>query len=293
MTRTRVVVIATDDDLAADMVVRHFGRTTFVRLDPGKLRHGIPVHARIGGGADGLTVGTPLSPSTSVFWRKPTRATSLSGEAAQAADEATMAVLGTLRAAGITRWLNEPCAVDLARPKVVQLRLAQELGLLVPDTLITTHVIEAQDFASAGRTVTKQLTGRYGEFTPARELATGERLRLSGPTAFQRMVDKAADLRVTVVGEEVFACRITSPDLDWRVDHAACRFEPTKLDHTTAQALVRFLQRSGLAYGAFDLAETADGVPWFLECNAAGEYGFQEALTGAPITQAMAGWLLD
>lgn len=46
-----------------------------------------------------------------------------------------------------------------------------------------------------------------------------------------------------------------------------------------------------LAYGAFDFAEDADGVWWFLECNQSGQFGFVEMDTGQPIAATIAEWL--
>ncbi|WP_441251216.1 hypothetical protein [Kitasatospora sp. McL0602] len=299
MTDTRVVIVAADDDYAADKVVRHLnrGRTTFTRLDPGRMRASTHIRAAVGEDPnhDSWLIGEPVGPETAVFWRKPTPGRELQGDAAWAAYEATEMVHGALRACGATRWLNDPHAAARASPKIPQLTVARGLGLLIPETLVTTDAEEAAQFIAAGPTVVKPFTQRYTDFCPVWEITASDSLDGLGPEpcAFQRRVTKTADLRVTVVGEEVFACRVLSGELDWRVITDRAEFVPIRLDPDVAKVLPLYLAEMGLAYGAFDFAEDADGVPWFLECNPMGEFGFQEDSTGAPITRAMADWLLS
>ncbi len=53
-----------------------------------------------------------------------------------------------------------------------------------------------------------------------------------------------------------------------------------------------YLRRAGLRFGAFDLAEDAEGQLWFLECNPNGQWGWIESATGLPITDAIVSELL-
>jgi hypothetical protein len=49
---------------------------------------------------------------------------------------------------------------------------------------------------------------------------------------------------------------------------------------------------SGLVYGTIDLIVTPDNRYVFLELNSAGEYSWIEELTGLPISEAIADYLL-
>ena len=55
----------------------------------------------------------------------------------------------------------------------------------------------------------------------------------------------------------------------------------------------RYMKAFGLVYAAFDFAIDADGKWVFLEANTAGQYGFLETHTGAPISDAMADLLAE
>ena len=52
------------------------------------------------------------------------------------------------------------------------------------------------------------------------------------------------------------------------------------------------VRRLGLAYGAIDLVLTPDGRYVFLEINPNGQYLWIEQLTGLPISEAIAEWLM-
>ncbi len=108
------------------------------------------------------------------------------------------------------------------------------------------------------------------------------------PHLFQAVVDKVADLRVLVVGREVFAVRIESGMLDWRKDYSALSYSVVDLPDRMEKALVAYLDHFGLVSGSFDLAvDKADGL-WWLELNPNGQWGWLEESTGLAMSAAFA-----
>lgn len=290
----RIVVVTSDDDYTADMVVRGLPRETFVRLDPGRLRPGTVLNATSPDGAC-LVDSRVVPPSAAVWWRKPTPAHQLVGDEAWAADETTSLLEGMLRnATEAGRWMNSPAAVARIRPKPVQLALASQIGLAVPDSLVTTDALEAAAFIADGPTVVKPTTQRFTDFAPVFRISPGDDLTgLGGALCMlqREIAPKAADWRVTLVGDDVFACRITDAELDWRTRPNDCRYSAEVLDEPTAERLRLYRQQAGLNLISFDLAESADGTLWFLDANANPEFGFQEIATRQPITATLARWL--
>jgi glutathione synthase/RimK-type ligase-like ATP-grasp enzyme len=69
--------------------------------------------------------------------------------------------------------------------------------------------------------------------------------------------------------------------------------EPTDLPEQVRRSLSTLLESAGLRYGAVDMRRTPDGRHVFLEVNPAGQWRFVEDVTGAPITAAVAGLLVD
>jgi glutathione synthase/RimK-type ligase-like ATP-grasp enzyme len=199
-------------------------------------------------------------------------------------------------------WMNPPLHNDVASRKAYQLVVASELGLRIPDTLMTSDPAAAAAFVERhgiGRTIYKifsatQQVWRETRLVTAEDITQLEALRLA-PVIFQEYIAAVADVRVTVVGDQVFAMAIdsrgTSYEVDFRVSLAEARTGPTMLPDDVAGQLRELLARLGIVYGAIDLRLTPDGEYVFLEVNPAGEFLFAEAGTGLPITDAVAGWL--
>jgi glutathione synthase/RimK-type ligase-like ATP-grasp enzyme len=150
-----------------------------------------------------------------------------------------------------------------------------------------------------GRTIYKifsatQQVWRETRLVTVDDLAHLEALRLA-PVIIQVYIPAAADVRVTVVGVQVFAMAIdsrgTSYEVDFRVSLAEARTSATTLPEDDASLLRELMARLELVYGAIDLRLTPSGEYVFLEVNPAGEFLFAEAGTGLPITDAVAGWL--
>jgi glutathione synthase/RimK-type ligase-like ATP-grasp enzyme len=114
------------------------------------------------------------------------------------------------------------------------------------------------------------------------------------PTLLQEYVEKAHELRVTIVGERTFACRIDSQavpgaESDWRrVDPFKVPHRMVELDPAVESALKAMMREGGLLYGAFDLIVTSQGEHVFLELNPNGQYLWIELITQAPLSAAMA-----
>jgi glutathione synthase/RimK-type ligase-like ATP-grasp enzyme len=163
--------------------------------------------------------------------------------------------------------------------------VAADLGLTVPPTLITNDLGAIAPFeAEHGPMVYKTFRG-----VPAVDGNTGviwtqrvsaadadERLAVTAHM-FQAEVCKVADARVTLVGDQVFAWRISAPGdgLDWRAgDWAELDYTLLDLPDGLTKRLRRYLDRFGLVFGCFDLAITEDDRYLWIECNPNGQWGF-------------------
>jgi hypothetical protein len=203
-----------------------------------------------------------------------------------------------------SRCVSAPDALQAARWKLPQLQLAAQLGFSVPETIVTTNLAAAQRFAAAGPTVIKAVQDTYARVGTTLMTGMTERVRpddLDGvetaPVMLQREVAKLADYRVTVVGRQVFASRITTPagsPIDVRAtDPTMCDITMTNLPASVETACLAFVEASGLRFAALDLAEAADSSMWFFECNPNGQWGWIELATGAPMTNALVDLLIN
>jgi glutathione synthase/RimK-type ligase-like ATP-grasp enzyme len=209
-------------------------------------------------------------------------------------------------------WINNPLKTKLAHRKMLQLRVARKVGFKTPPTLVTNDPTAAIRFADevnsdlaikslGALSVTEGTESpvNYGLFT--RRITRGELQEFQAqvrhlPTTFQQFIEKRCELRVTCVGEQVFACRIeahpgTLTADDYRFDtanlnHVAC--ECPEL-HERIRAYMRELQ---IYFACFDFIVPHEGEPIFLEANCNGQWLWVQNLTGLPIGKAIAEELL-
>jgi hypothetical protein len=204
-----------------------------------------------------------------------------------------------------------PSDMKVAQRKASQLARAEALGFEIAPTIVSNDPREFLDLyrSTNGRLVSK-LTGaltlrsrlgtefmRYTNAVSTRDVMHADSLKY-GPVVLQAYVPKKVELRVTVVGAQVFAAEIHSQAsnrsrFDWRrYDLAATPHCMHELPRKVAQQCVELVAKSRLVYGTIDLILTPDDRYVFLELNSAGEYGWIESLTGLPISRAIADYLL-
>lgn len=204
-------------------------------------------------------------------------------------------------------WVNAPAALDRARSKGGQLAAAAQVGLAVPSTLVSADLDEVRRFADhVGRPLVTKLVSPG---TPLREdpaeqyMVFTERVDVddldadavaAAPAIYQPELIKAYEVRATIVGDEILACRIDSTAsertaLDWRhYDFDNVAHDPIELPAEITDGLLELSERFGLRYGAADLVVGPDGTWTFLELNPNGQWAWIEERTGLPIGSRLA-----
>lgn len=208
-----------------------------------------------------------------------------------------------LHAMGGACWLNHPACIEATDNKLLQLRLARELGFTVPETCVTRDPAQAREFA--GRfdgVVIKRISAGARRENADRILFT-RRLRRQDYgcldavtnclTLLQEPIEKAYELRVSVVGQQVFAAGFDS------TAHASTAIDSrrwtltddtyfrTELSEAQRRQVVAIVQAMGLNYAAVDLIVNRNGELVFLEVNGCGQWSFVELMTGHAISEAI------
>lgn len=202
------------------------------------------------------------------------------------------------------KWINHPSALADCEYKPWQLHLARTVGLRVPTTLITNDPREARRFAAEmDDLIVKSLAepiiaeGGTQKTIWTRRVDAAELTELAGleltTHLFQQWIPKAYEVRLTVVGKHHFAVAIhahsTSTRVDWRSDYDALTYTVIQCPAEVVDRAHDFLRAAGLVYGAFDFIVTPDAEDYvFLECNAAGQWGWLAEECGLPIAEAIA-----
>jgi glutathione synthase/RimK-type ligase-like ATP-grasp enzyme len=216
--------------------------------------------------------------------------------------EARMAIGGLLRCVDC-RWVNHPDNLMRAEYKALQLKIAAEYGMTIPKSLITNDPDTVVRFfkTCGGRMIYKPLSGGqlptadgtppesvYTSIVGEDELANVDAVRNTA-CLFQEYIPRETELRLTIIGDEVFPVEIDSPDetVDWRrVDDLVYTIH--RLPDHIRQSCRRLMGRLGLHFAAMDMIVTPQGDYVFLELNPNGQWLWLERETGLPMTQAMA-----
>ena len=189
------------------------------------------------------------------------------------------------------------------RNKFDQLAIAETFGFCIPATLITNDPTAAKDFVEQHKKVVIKSVAGYGRqvdggfYTVYTNLVTSDILNRfesirATPVCLQEYVDKEFELRITVVGQQVFACRIDSQNtqqtrIDWRRYDSSTPYSIYVTDQDLNDRLIAIMKHYGIRFASFDLVVTPDGRIIFLEMNPATQFLWIEKLTSMPIADAI------
>ena len=204
----------------------------------------------------------------------------------------------------------------LAASKMLQYSLAQEMGLIVPDTVFSNRKEEIIHLCQKyPRICLKSINSSdvwdeencidYVFYSQVLDSDTvqdiPEEAFTQTVTFAQEYVPKAFELRVTIVGNHIFATRIESqklaPDrggIDWRqgTDHGL-ELSIFELPMDIADRCAALVKALGLNFGCIDLIVRPDGEYIFLECNPNGQWLWVELATSQKISEAIAEFLMS
>jgi glutathione synthase/RimK-type ligase-like ATP-grasp enzyme len=302
-----ILVLSFPNNAHVQRVLEHVKRDVTV-MDTGSFSAFAGIDARLGSGKperslrlpDGVRVDLD---DVRVVWRRRLRPLSVHADLTDSAarlfawsetDEALQGMLHTLECP----WMNTPAADEVAQRKIRQLHLAREIGLSIPETLVTDDPALAAQFVASyppDGVITKAFrniaeASRWTRRVTAEDLARIDSVRYA-PVTFQEFVPAVLDLRVIIVEDDTFAASIRSSpgyETDYRPGLGTAIVEPYELPAAVAEGLHRLMQAFELRYGAIDMRVTPEGEHVFLEVNPGGEYLFASDRTRQPVAQAIA-----
>ncbi len=210
-------------------------------------------------------------------------------------------------------WVSGYNSLEAARRKVPQLGVAKKYGLQTPKTVVTNSPHRVIDFfrQCSGKIIYKTLHAPIIKPNDSPELWSVpttlitkkqlEHIELIGNTGgiFQEYIRKQYEVRVTIIGRQVFSAKIDSQSdpsaiIDWREAVACGRVlvTPYKLPAEIEKQCLEVIHDYGLNFGAIDLIRTPEGQYVFLELNCNGQWLWVEELTEQPLLESMVRLLL-
>jgi glutathione synthase/RimK-type ligase-like ATP-grasp enzyme len=239
----------------------------------------------------------------SVWMRKPADFAFSAGlsrqEEAFARGEANHCLLGWLNGLDCF-FMSHPTALRSAIWKLEQLARARRFGFDVPATLLSNVPEKVHAFVVDGArgAIYKTLstpTLAAEKVVDGARVANGLHTTMVAPDdpdlesvgvlpgQFQHYIEKAYEVRVTVVAGTAFAAKIDSQAnertrIDFRHFDADVEYNAIDLPGGVADRCCEFVASYGLTFGAIDLIATPDGRYVFLENNPVGQFVFVEEL---------------
>lgn len=211
-------------------------------------------------------------------------------------------------------WIN-PMDIDhsIGGNKFKQLQLAQESGLVIPESIFTNNSKQVEVFFNEvceGKMITKlhgslsRSMKRDGAFFPT-TLVSKEHLEALKeglefcPMIFQRNIEKMYELRVVYVNGVFFVGKINatqseSGNIDWRAaKEKNIGWGLYTLPEKVCNAITLMMNKMGLYFGAIDIIRQTDGEYVFLEVNPQGEWGMLQRDLGYPIGETIAEQIIE
>ena len=205
-------------------------------------------------------------------------------------------VLGLAESLNQFTWVNKLSSLNSSENKAVQLLEAIRSGLNVPKTLITANYNKILSFVEdIGSVVIKPSVphtwissdGAARNVMYARKLDFNQISKFStesitqAPMFYQQCIDKIADIRVTVIGGEIFSTKMTY-DVNKGVDFREFQhedeffYESYSIDHDTKVKLLNLLKKFELRVVSADFLLDKKGELHFIDLNPSGAFLFME-----------------
>lgn len=189
------------------------------------------------------------------------------------------------------KWINHPGKSFEADYKLLQLKIAKQVNLKIPPTLISNDPNKIRAFIKKhqiGDVIYKTLMPSawikdkkmrlgYTNTIKLDDLPNDSILQMT-PGIFQKKIDKAFELRITMMGNHPVAVKIDSQKhpkgiMDWRyIPTHELSIEKIELPPEITEKCRALMNKLGLVFGCFDFIVAPDGEYYFLEINEQGQF---------------------
>lgn len=208
------------------------------------------------------------------------------------------------------KWLSDP--KNSAPNKLVVLKMASELGLDVPDTLVTADADEVRQFIEKhGAVITKPIGDmllvsfddrQFGTYTAVidDEFLTEHGRHAVFPSLYQEKLEKKYEIRTFYLKGECYSMAMfTQQKVATQSDFRKYCYEdpnrevPYQLPASIEAAIRKLMDDLCLDTGSIDIVRTTDGRFVFLEVNPVGQFGMVSVPCNYHLERKVAKYLAD
>ena len=189
-------------------------------------------------------------------------------------------------------WLNNLNSLRNAENKLYQLMVAKEVGLQIPESLVSNQPKQVMDFFQLHESncILKPVKSGLIEgkneggviFTTQIHLNHENVERISScPIYIQPLIKKKGDIRVTIVGTKIFPAFIHSENVidaksDWRQSDQELEYSKLSLPVEIESMCFALMKKLNLNFGALDFLLDENNQYIFLEINPNGQWAWIE-----------------
>lgn len=197
------------------------------------------------------------------------------------------------------KWISNQFSTTLASNKIYQTEIALKNKFNVPKTIFSQNKFEISKFIKENEfdVILKPIYGSakvtvFTQKIDKNNLPNEEDLDVC-PAIFQEFINGNIHYRVNVFGSKIYAFKIETEDLDWRLDYTY----PTsyiELEDDFKIQIFGLLKDLNLSMGILDFkVNKKDNLPYFFEINPQGNFLFLEGLTKFNLKEKFADFLLE
>lgn len=201
-------------------------------------------------------------------------------------------------------WVSFPEYLRFAEDRLVQLDYARKCGFSSPHTMITNDRETARLFVKSHKKVCFKpfLLGQipleegvgllYTSIVEQSDEKFFEKVP-NFPVLLQEYINKKVELRITVVGNDIFAVKIILGEdqeakIDWRIDNSSrVTFEPITLNPCICSKLLQLVHMFGLNFASMDVVISDEDKYYFLDLNPNGQWAWLDQSLGLGIAKSL------
>ncbi len=317
---TTILLITNKNDITTDFIVNELTRqdASFYRLNTEEIGNSVEINFDFENGTYDLIDKTlkkriNLSNIISVYFRRPEIKSNFQDVSPSEKNFLQREILASLETLYIllsnANWLNSLDAIRKAENKSYQLLKAKQIGLTIPPSIISSNSDSALKFYEKCKKdcIIKPIRNGLIQDDDVETIIFTSKISLnrnnidrikSCPVYIQKHIKKSADVRVTVVGDSVFAAKIHSQEdkesqVDWRRSENLLNHTILELPKKTQNMCIDYVQSLNLTFGAIDFILTEKSEYIFLEINPNGQWAWIERRLGLPIAKTITKLLLE
>ncbi len=229
---------------------------------------------------------------SSVYWRtyqgvfpKPVNQSEIDDIAHRDSTSLMWTFLGSLNA----DWYNSREAYEFHKEKPRQLAAVQQMGIRIPETLVTNHRDASRTFVKQHPTsIFKPVCGgALTEIVSENHLMAGQldAAYQCAPVTLQRYID-GTNIRTYVIEDKVFSAEIRTDQKDFRADIGA-ELIPMEVPDTIRAWAIKVCKGLALRWTAIDWRRNPAGEYFYLEANPSPMFLHFQNVTGFPISHSL------